>query len=160
MRFGVRRRLLLLSALAVSPLVGFAPSPPSSSSSHTPFATPLSRPPLPPPAALCSDVAVSSKAAASEASAQVAAIAGGATQADFAGLLAEVAKHQGGWWVVDVPAIAFAVLSPSAFIILMNAGVWRQAIVVGTPWCAAAVGVVAVGAGVVLVVCRYRRDDD
>ncbi|CAM9748610.1 unnamed protein product, partial [Scytosiphon promiscuus] len=35
------------------------------------------------------------KAAVSEASAQVAAVAGGATQADFAGLLAEVAKHQG-----------------------------------------------------------------
>ncbi|CAN0162716.1 unnamed protein product, partial [Ectocarpus sp. 12 AP-2014] len=34
-------------------------------------------------------------ARAEEASAQVAAVAGGATQADFSGLLAEVAKHQG-----------------------------------------------------------------
>ncbi|CAN0076060.1 unnamed protein product, partial [Ectocarpus fasciculatus] len=36
------------------------------------------------------------EAAAKEASAQVAAVAGGATQADFSGLLAEVAKHQAG----------------------------------------------------------------
>ncbi|CAM9519595.1 unnamed protein product, partial [Hapterophycus canaliculatus] len=36
------------------------------------------------------------EAAVSEASAQVAAVAGGSTQADFTGLLAEVAKHQAG----------------------------------------------------------------